>query len=145
MNVIAVTQRALSLLSVNDFARFAELWAEDGVIEFPFAPPGYPQQVRGRAAIHEYLKDYPNTLHIDWIVDPHIHATDAPDVAVVEFAAAGTVVASGKPYEMRYISVVTVRDGTITRYRDYWSPAAAADIMGGLPEFVAAFGGTDAR
>ena len=34
--------RALELLLAQDMAEFAGLWAEDGVLEFPFAAPGYP-------------------------------------------------------------------------------------------------------
>ena len=30
---------------------FANLFAEDGVLRFPFAPPGMPREIRGREAI----------------------------------------------------------------------------------------------
>ena len=30
---------------------FADLFAEDGVLRFPFAPPGMPREIRGREAI----------------------------------------------------------------------------------------------
>ena len=36
--------------------------------------------------------------------------------------------------------VLTVRDGQILRYRDYWSPLAAATALGGLEELTSAFG-----
>lgn len=29
---------------------------------------------------------------------------------------------TGKPFDMTYIAVVTVQDGLITSYRDYWNP-----------------------
>jgi ketosteroid isomerase-like protein len=120
-------------------AAFAELWAEDGVLEFPFAAPGYPARVDGRAAVTEYLRGYPGILDIREIPEPVLHQSVDPEVVVAEFEAAGTVVATGAPYRMRYIAVITVRDGEIQSYRDYWSPLAAAEAMGGaekLAEFT---------
>ena len=32
-------------LVAKDMAAFAGLWAEDGVLEFPFAAPGYPPRI----------------------------------------------------------------------------------------------------
>jgi uncharacterized protein len=37
-----LVDRALDRLLAHDMAGFANLWAEDGVLEFPFASPGYP-------------------------------------------------------------------------------------------------------
>ncbi|WP_409467552.1 nuclear transport factor 2 family protein [Streptomyces sp. HC307] len=31
------------------------------------------------------------------------------------------------PFDMSYVAVVTVRNGLIIRYRDYWSPLAVQD------------------
>ncbi|MCS7478474.1 nuclear transport factor 2 family protein [Umezawaea endophytica] len=123
---------ALGLLLRNDMAGFAALWAEDGVLEFPFAQPGAPRRVEGRAAVQEYLREYPDLLNVREIPEQVVHLTADPDVVVVEFTVNGVVVPTAKPYTMSYIAVITVRDGEIRHYRDYWSPAAAADVMGGL-------------
>ncbi|WP_442875910.1 nuclear transport factor 2 family protein [Amycolatopsis sp. NBC_01488] len=133
--------QGIDLLMKHDMAGFAGLWAEDGVLEFPFAGPGYPKRVEGRDAITEYLRDYPNLLDIREVVAKTVHETTDPAVVVAEFTVAGIVVASGKPYELSYIAVITVEDGEIRHYRDYWSPLAAAEILGGVEELTAAFGG----
>ncbi|ABY23455.1 conserved hypothetical protein [Renibacterium salmoninarum ATCC 33209] len=117
---------------------FAGLWSRDGIIEFPFATANYPQRVEGRDAIENYLCDYPDLADVQTINDQTVHNTTDPDVVVVEFEVAGVVVRTGRPYQMRYIAVVTARDSEITRYRDYWSPQAAAEAFGGLEEFSAA-------
>ncbi|WP_303247033.1 nuclear transport factor 2 family protein [Amycolatopsis sp. Hca4] len=134
-------EHALDLLLEHDMAGFAGLWAEDGVLEFPFAGPGYPKRVEGRDAIREYLRDYPNLLDIREITAKTVHETADPAVVVVELTVAGIVVASQKPYELSYVAVITVEDGEIRTYRDYWSPLAAAEILGGVDELTAAFGG----
>jgi ketosteroid isomerase-like protein len=69
-----------------------------------------------------------------------MHQSVDPEVVIVEFGATGIVVATGAPYQMRYIAVITVREGEIQRYRDYWSPQAAAEAMGGAEE-LQKFGG----
>lgn len=138
---VEVVDRALSLLLAHDMAGFADLWAEDGVLEFPFAAPGYPQRVEGRAAVREYLRGYPDVLDVRAVPERVVHRTTDPDVVVVEFAADGVVVATGRPYRMRYISVLTVTGGEIRHYRDYWSPLAAAEAMGGVDDLLSAFGG----
>ncbi|MCB5167355.1 hypothetical protein LG634_21240 [Streptomyces bambusae] len=43
----------------------------------------------------------------------------------VEMRGVGRQVEADAPYDMRYIAVVTVEDGLITSYRDYWNPLAA--------------------
>ena len=60
-----------------------------------------------------------------------MHETRDPEVIVVEFVATGVVVATGRPYELRYIAVLTVRDGQLVHYRDYWDPIAAQELLGG--------------
>ncbi|MEO3793110.1 nuclear transport factor 2 family protein [Nonomuraea sp. B10E15] len=130
---------ALRRLLAKDMIGYAGLWAVDGVIEFPFAPKGYPARLNGRAAIEDYLRGYPDLLDVKEITEQVVHETADPAVAVAEFEIAGVAVATGKPYTMRYVTVVTVRDGEIVRCRDYWSPLAAAETMGGLDAMTAAF------
>ncbi|MEU0796799.1 nuclear transport factor 2 family protein [Amycolatopsis sp. NPDC005961] len=136
-----LVDHGIDLLLKHDMSGFAGLWAEDGVLEFPFAGPGYPKRVEGREAITEYLRDYPNLLDIREVVAKTVHETTDPAVVVAEFTVAGVVVATGKPYELSYIAVITVEDGEIRHYRDYWSPLAAAEVLGGVEELTAAFGG----
>ncbi|TQM46051.1 nuclear transport factor 2 family protein [Pseudonocardia cypriaca] len=141
MTTLEVVDRAMDLLLAHDMAGFAGLWAVDGTIEFPFAPAGYPQRLEGRAAVAEYLRDYTDHVDLRAITSRTVHQTVDPDVVVVEFEVDGTAVRTGRPYRMRYISVITVRDGEITGYRDYWSPVAAAEALGGVEDLTAFAGG----
>jgi ketosteroid isomerase-like protein len=125
---MTLVARALQLLLDKDMAGFAGLWAVDGVMEFPFAPPGYPARLEGRAAIEEYLRDYPEMLDIRGFPEQVVHQSVDPDVVVVEFDAEGVVVATGKPYRFSYIAVITTRDGEIVNYRDYWNPLYVQEL-----------------
>ncbi|MEU7973050.1 hypothetical protein AB0B48_13490 [Micromonospora sp. NPDC049089] len=33
--------------------------------------------------------------------------------------------------QLRYIAVLTIRDGRLVHYRDYWDPIAAQELLGG--------------
>ncbi|HUQ57317.1 nuclear transport factor 2 family protein [Lentzea sp.] len=114
--------RALQLLLDKDMIGFAGLWAEDGVAEFPFAPSGWPSRVEGRAAVEDYVRDYPKMYDIKALPKQVVHQTTNPDVAILEFDAEGVVVATGEPYRYSYIVVIETRDGEIVSYRDYWNP-----------------------
>jgi ketosteroid isomerase-like protein len=59
-----------------------------------------------------------------------VHETADPAVIVTEFTASGVVVATGRPYQLRYIAVLTIRDGRIMHYRDYWNPLAVRELFG---------------
>lgn len=125
---MTLVARALQLLLDKDMAGFAGLWAVDGVMEFPFAPPGYPSRLEGRAAIEDYLRDYPKMLDVQGFPRQVVHQSTDPDVVVVEFDAEGVVVATGKPYRFSYIAVITTRDGEIVSYRDYWNPLYVQEL-----------------
>ncbi|MCW7986678.1 nuclear transport factor 2 family protein [Streptomyces sp. WAC01526] len=122
-------RHGLQLLLDKNMDAWVALCDDHAVFEFPFAPDGYPKRLEGRAAIAAYLQDYPD--HIDLQAFPHleIHGTDSPDTIVVEMRATGRFVATGAPYEMSYIAVVTVVGGCITHYRDYWNPLAIPASM----------------
>lgn len=123
--------RGIELLLAKDFAGWIDLWAEDGVCEFPFAPPGAPRRLDGKPAVRAYMTAYPD--HIDLVAVPHveIHRTEDPDVVIVEMRAEGRSVRTGRDFEMSYIVVVTVKNGRFTHYRDYWNPLTALEIAGG--------------
>ena len=127
---MSVVDHALDLLLQHDMAGFSELFAEDAVLEFPFAAPGQRERVAGRAAIADYLRGYPDLLDVREVAAKAVHQTADPEVLIAEFELAGVAVATQKPYRLRYIAVLTVRDGLIHHYRDYWSPLAVADILG---------------
>ncbi|MBM7075048.1 nuclear transport factor 2 family protein [Micromonospora sp. MMS20-R1-14] len=107
------------------------LFADDGVMGFPFAPAGQPSRITGRAAVHDYLIDYPAILDVREITEVTVHETTDPAVLVADFTAGSVVVASDRPYRLRYVAVPTIPDGHIVHYRDYWNPQAAQDLLGG--------------
>ncbi|WP_225821666.1 nuclear transport factor 2 family protein [Streptomyces naphthomycinicus] len=117
-------RRSLRLLLDKDIPGWIGLWADDGVMEFPFAPPGRPERLEGRDAVAAYMRDYPDHIDLHDFPDVRVHRTTDPETIVVEMRGVGRLVRSGDPFDMTYIAVVSVRDGRFTSYRDYWNPLA---------------------
>ncbi len=126
----AVFRHGLDLLAAGDIDAWIGLWDEDGVCEFPFAPPGAPRRLDGKEAVRAYMASYPDIVDIAGFPDVEVHRTENPEVIIVEMRAEGRVVTTGRPYEMTYIVVATVKNGLFTRYRDYWNPLVAAEMTG---------------
>ncbi|GAA3385920.1 nuclear transport factor 2 family protein [Streptomyces racemochromogenes] len=125
----ALYRHGLRLLLDKDIDGWVGLWAEGGVMEFPFAPPGLPRRLDGREAIAGYMRPYPERidLHDFPEADLRIHGTTDPRTVVAEMRGVGRWVEDGRPFDMTYIAVVTVEDGRFTSYRDYWNPLAVLD------------------
>ncbi|APU21119.1 nuclear transport factor 2 family protein [Actinoalloteichus sp. GBA129-24] len=138
-------RRLLDLLQTRDMNAVAELWAADGTAEFPFAEALSPARLNGREAVRAYLAGHPDRMDVREIPAVTVHHTSRPDTIVVEFTAHGRTVSTGEPYRLDYVTVVTVHEGLITRYRDYWSPVAAASAAGTLPELLGSLRSRTAR
>jgi len=112
----------------------ADLYAVDGVLEWPFAPEGLPHRVEGREAIRRVLMplgDRARTAghHLLGFESLVVHDTADPEVIIAEFEARGEVRPSGQPYQLSYIQVLRVRDGEIVTFRDYWNPQSLATLL----------------
>ena len=120
-------RHGLRLLLDKDIDAWTGLWSRDGVMEFPFAPPGWPARLEGREAVAAYMRHYPDHVDLRDFPELRIHQTTAPETIVAEMRATGRPVRTGGPFDMTYIAVVTVRDGLIVSYRYYWNPLGALE------------------
>ncbi|MFJ6718730.1 MULTISPECIES: nuclear transport factor 2 family protein [unclassified Streptomyces] len=120
-------RHSLRLLLDKNIPAWVDLWAEDGLMEFPFAPAGRPQRLAGREEVAAYMRHYPDHIDLHDFPDLRIHQTTDPQTIVVEMRGVGRLVANDAPFDMTYIAVVTVQDGLITTYRDYWNPLAVLE------------------
>lgn len=131
-SAVDLLKTSLDTFLAKDMKGWTELCAEDVVAEFPFAPPGSPTRIEGRAALYEYLRGYPEFIDVQEIPTLRVYPTDDASVAIAEWSASGRVLANGNPYDMRYATFVTFRDGLIVNYREYWNPQAFIAAMSGV-------------
>lgn len=134
-NIKALGQQAfknhLQYLSSGRIEEWVNLFTEDGVLEFPYAPEGkgFPSSVSGRDALYEYMKNFPEHFEVRF-ENLHFHATEDPTLVIAEFTSNGKAISTGKPYLQKYISVVTTTpEGKIARYVDFWNPVTAFEAL----------------
>lgn len=128
---VQLLQRSLDTFLAKDMKGWTDLCTDDVVAEFPFAPPGTPARIQGRAELFEYLRNYPDVIDVREIPTTRIYPTDDPNVAIAEWSVSGAVVSNGNPYDMKYATFVTFRDGLIANYREYWNPQVFLAALGG--------------
>lgn len=124
----------------KDIPAWAELLAEDAVIEFPYAPSvGTPERLEGKAAILHYMKDVPTRMPGLTFSNLRIHETLNPDVVLAEVHGEATIAATGKHYAQDYVLWLEAKDGKLVRYREYWNPIPALAAFGGTENTLASF------
>jgi uncharacterized protein (TIGR02246 family) len=127
-----LTRRRRLILS-GDADGFADLFAPDAVIEWPFAPPGTPSRLEGREAIREYSRHVmASPLRFEDFEVAEFHQTQNPEVVIVEVCAKGTLTTTGQPVTATSIQVLRIRDGQIVLFRDFADPRVLEDLTGEL-------------
>lgn len=116
-----------------------ELFADDAVVDFPFAPPGVPRRFRGREEIRGMLTALERaTQRADMRVKeadsaaPVVHETTDPEVVIVEIDARIEVAGTGETLRVPFIQVYRVRDGKILSFRDYWAAGTGEFVRAAL-------------
>jgi ketosteroid isomerase-like protein len=119
---------------------FADLFAADGVLSYPFAAPGQPGELAGQETIRRFfsgLEAARSLFRMDG-VDAVIRQTDDPEVVVAEIRHHGWSHVNNAPYQQTALGVIRVRDGLIVRYDDYMNPIDLARMLGRTGDLVAA-------
>jgi ketosteroid isomerase-like protein len=117
---------------------FADLFAADGVLAYPFQLPGQPAELRGRDAIRAYFAGRSRDIFVMEGVEALVRETDDPEVVVTEITHHGWSKVTSAPYEHKALGVIRVRDGQIVRYDDYMNPVALAQLTGRTSQLAAA-------
>ena len=125
-------RRSLEAFLGKDMRGWADLCAEDVVVEFPFSPDDLPSRLEGREAIFAYLQYYPTIIDIHEIDSVTVYETNHPATIVAEWSVKGHVIPNGNRYDMHYATFVTVRNGQIASYREYWNPLAFGQALEGV-------------
>jgi len=122
---------------------FADLFAADAVLTYPFAPPGQPRELRGRDAIRDYLGAMEQARELFTMdgAESVVRETTDPEVVVTEITHHGWSHVTGAPYRFTALGIIRVRDGEIVCYDDYMDPIALARLLGRTGELAAALTG----
>ena len=105
-----------------------ESLTEDVVLEMPFAAPGRPARIEGRAGVLAFIRAGHAALpfRFDDCRTLAVHDTADPATIVVEYELAATMTATGVSAAATFIGVLTVLEGRISCWREYQNPLAIA-------------------
>ena len=116
----------LDALAVSDADAISAMWTEDAVLEFPFAPDGFPPSVEGHAAIDKYFRDA--LAVVDPIDYPNRVVTPLadPNACIIEFSSRLTIGDDPTVQENSYITIVRSRGGKIAHFKEHYDSVKRA-------------------
>jgi uncharacterized protein len=125
-----VFRNHLDTLSCGRGTEWVDLFTEDAVLEFPYAPAGYPAQVVGRSDLLQHMESFSKNFRVEF-VDLRFHETVDPTQVIAEVKSRGVALETGRPYDQSYVCLVETTAGRISRFVDYWNPQVVAEALGG--------------
>jgi ketosteroid isomerase-like protein len=121
----AIIQEGLQGLVGKQGEHFFDAIAADAVFEFLYEFPGWPRTIRGRAALMDQFAGYGKGIKLHASGGLVAHRSQDPRVVILEYEVHGKIVASGVPYDNRFISVIAIENRKIVHWRDYMDSLAA--------------------
>lgn len=124
-------------ISAGRWEQIADLYAEDTVVEIPFALPA-PARIEGREQLRAHFATATDAGVEMEARNVRVHRTADPEVIVAEFDYHGRVSSTGRSFDVANVQILTVRDGLIAASRDFHNHPVIALATGQLPALVAA-------
>jgi ketosteroid isomerase-like protein len=122
-----VVERLLDGFDRGAWSELADLYAEDAVVERPFAAEP-ERRVAGRDELrHRFAAVAASGLRIR-VTDRTVYETTDPEVVVAESGYEMRAADPGRTANVRNIHVFRIRDGKIQSSRDYHDHAAIAAV-----------------
>jgi len=127
-----VAEKLVTGISERRFEEVPKLYAEDCVVEVPYATAGAAALIEGGAAIREHF------AHADAVPfrlrarDLVVHETEDPELVVAEWdyevTATATTTGRTATVAVANVQLLRVRDGLIVHSRDFHDHARLAEL-----------------
>ena len=122
----------------KDVQAWVDLFAENAVVEFPYASTT-PGRLEGKEAIYNYMKDVPAQMQDLVFTNVRIYPTSNPNVLFAEVHGEAVIVSTGHHYQQDYVMRLETKEGKIIHYREYWNPIPALEAWGGTQNLRQSF------
>ncbi len=117
-------------LIFTDLQAWLALLTPDAVIEFPYAASlAGPVRLEGREAIAAYVRSFGDTVGPFAISAIEIMGSADGSKAWASFHGEA-LSTSGRKYLQDYAAMLTVRNGQIAYYKEYWNPCRVSHAFG---------------
>jgi uncharacterized protein len=113
---------------------YFDLLADDVIFEYVISVPGYPRRVQGRQSIIDLYSGYDDYMRVHSADNLRIYRDPEASVVVLEYEVHGESVQTGRPYNNRFVSIITVKDTKVVHWRDYLDPIAVFEATGATKE-----------
>jgi ketosteroid isomerase-like protein len=108
-----------------DGEHYFDTLADDVLFEFLYEFPGWPRVMRGRDNLMALYSGYGRNIQLDRGDSLFVHPSDNGRVVTLEYQVHGKVLATGAAYDNRFVSIATIENRKILRWRDYMDSLAA--------------------
>jgi len=108
-----------------DGEHYFDTLADDVLFEFLYEFPGWPRVMRGRDNLMALYSGYGRNIQLDRGDSLFVHPSDNGRVVTLEYQVHGKVLATGNAYDNRFVSIATIENRKILRWRDYMDSLAA--------------------
>ena len=127
-----VVQKGLS--DLVDGEHYFDTVAEDAVFEFLYEFPGWPRTITGRANLMTRYAGYGDNIRLHAADKLVVHHAKTGGIVIIEYEVHGTVLATGVPYDNRFVSVITIGNRKIIHWRDYMELSRGLECSHGTEE-----------
>jgi uncharacterized protein len=108
-----------------DGEHYLDTLADDVVFEFLYEFPGWPRETRGRANLIALYSGYGRNIRLDRGDSLLVHLSNNGRVVTLEYEVHGRILANNAVYDNRFVSIATIENRKIVRWRDYMDSLAA--------------------
>jgi uncharacterized protein len=92
--------------------------------------PGYPRRVQGRQSIIDLYSSYGDYMRVHSADNLRIYRDPEASIVVLEYEVHGESVQTRRPYNNRFVSIITVTNTKVAHWRDYLDPIAIFEATG---------------
>jgi uncharacterized protein len=112
-----------------DGDHFFDTIAEKALFEFLYEFPGWPREIRGRANLMDAYSGYGDNIKLRKADHLVAHKCQGNKVVILEYEVHGRILATGVPYDNRFVSIISIERRKIVRWRDYMDSLAAMTAL----------------
>jgi ketosteroid isomerase-like protein len=110
---------------------FFDTIADGALFEFLYEFPGWPRTIQGRASLMDAYSGYGDNIKLRSADQLVVHVSEDHKVVILEYEVHGKALATGKAYDNRFVSIITLANRKIVRWRDYMDSLTAWTALSG--------------
>lgn len=127
-----VVRRYLDAVGALDLDALADTFADEVVMDLPYAPQGFPRRVEGKGEVTAFFAGLPAIITPLRFHDYRLEAlADDPGSIVAQYASDARILTTERPYRNSYVARFRIRGGAITWFAEYFDPITLVEALGG--------------